>query len=182
MSEIVEDDNKNEHEPALPTGQAGSSVGGSTEQNEFELCRKEKEEYLAGWQRAKADFINYKKEEVKRLEEIAKYANAALLEELITVLDNFDLAIQALKKTGEVDKGIYMIRAHLEDILRKRGLERINLTPPQAFDAAVMETIEEVESSESPGTVLEEISPGYKLHDKVLRPARVRISKGKSTN
>ncbi|MBM3257201.1 MAG: nucleotide exchange factor GrpE [Candidatus Liptonbacteria bacterium] len=148
-------------------------------ESELDKCKKEKEEYLAGWQRAKADFINYKKEEAKRFEDIAKYASATLLEELITVLDNFDLAIQALKKAGGVDKGIYMIRAHLEDILRKRGLTRIELTPPAQFDASTMEAIEETSSAESPGTVLEEIAPGYRLHDKVIRPARVRISKGK---
>lgn len=146
--------------------------------NQLEKCRQEREEYLAGWQRAKADFINYKKEEAKRFEEIAKYANAVLLEELVTVLDNFDMAIQAFQKTGPVDKGIYMIRAHLEDVLRKRGLARIEFSPPVPFDANTMETIEAVDSPEPAGTVLEEVAPGYRLHDKILRPARVRVSRG----
>src|SRR3989338_6296064 len=103
MTEAAKDEDKNENEPLSPASpgmQRGEPAGRqeSTEQGEFERCKKEKEEYLAGWQRAKADFINYKKEEAKRLETLAKYANAMLLEELITVLDNFDLAIQALGK------------------------------------------------------------------------------------
>src|SRR5690348_17419356 len=80
-----------------------------------------RDEYLAGWQRAKADFINYKKEEMKHLEEIARYGSEDLIKDLISVLDNFDLGLRSLEKHGPVEKGVYLIRSQIEDILRKRG-------------------------------------------------------------
>src|ERR1700680_5080957 len=92
----------------------------------LERSEAEKEQYLGGWQRAKADYLNYKKEEQVRLSEIAKYTNEDLLREMVTVLDNFDLGLQALEKVGPVEKGVYMIRAQIEDILKKRGLEKIH--------------------------------------------------------
>src|SRR4051812_24445116 len=79
---------------------------------------KQRDEYLAGWQRAKADFINYKKEEYKHLEDVARYANEDLLRDLISVLDNFDLGLRSLEKSGTVEKGVYMIRAQIEDMLK----------------------------------------------------------------
>ena len=145
--------------------------------NGLEKCEKEKAEYLSGWQRAKADFINYKKEEIKRLEEIAKYGNEDLIKDLITVLDNFDLGLRALEKAGPVEKGIYMIRTQIEDILKQRGLEKIPIKIGEAFDPGIAEAIAEAESSHPPGSIIEEIEPGYKLYDKILRPARVKIAK-----
>src|ERR1700683_1860030 len=81
-------------------------------------AEKQRDEYLAGWQRAKADFVNYKKEEMAHLQEIAKYVSVDLIKELVSVLDTFDLALRALEKNGAVDKGIYLIRSQIEDILK----------------------------------------------------------------
>jgi len=144
---------------------------------------KRRDEYLAGWQRAKADHLNYKKDEVKRLEEFARYGNEDFLLELVGVLDNFDLAIAALEKQGPVEKGVYLIRTQLEDMLKKRGLERIPITLGGPFDPAVAEAIAEGDppagGKAPPGSVIEEIEPGYRLYDKILRPARVRVARGK---
>lgn len=145
----------------------------------LERSEAEKEQYLSGWQRAKADYLNYKKEEQGRLADIAKYTNEDLLKEMVTVLDNFDLGLRALEKAGPVEKGVYMIRSQIEDILKKRGLEKISLQPGDPFDPSVAEAIAEGESEQPPGTIAEEIEPGYRLYDKVLRPARVKLSKGK---
>lgn len=145
----------------------------------LQRSESEKEQYLSGWQRAKADYLNYKKEEQQRLSEIAKYTNEDLMREMVTVLDNFDLGLRALEKAGPVEKGVYMIRAQIEDILKKRGLERIELKPGDKFDPTVAEGIAEGESEHPPGTIAEEIEPGYRLYDKVLRPARVKLSKSK---
>lgn len=148
-------------------------------QNKSE-CERQRDEYLAGWQRAKADLMNYKKEEAARLEEFAKYHNASFILELVGVLDNFDLGLAALEKQGPVEKGIYMIRAQMEDILKKRGLVRIEVKKGDKFDPAVMEAIAEVDSDLPAGEVVEEIETGYRLYDRVLRPARVKISKQKN--
>ncbi|OGZ52630.1 MAG: nucleotide exchange factor GrpE [Candidatus Ryanbacteria bacterium RIFCSPLOWO2_01_FULL_48_26] len=146
----------------------------------LEQCEKQKTEYLSGWQRAKADFINYKKDEMKRMEEMARYGNEDLIRELIVILDNFDLGLRTLEKAGAVERGIYMIRLQIEEILKKRGLEKIIIKPGDALDTAVAEAIAEVESEKPPGTVIEEIEPGYRLYDKIIRSARVKVSKNKN--
>ena len=147
----------------------------------LEESQKQRDEYLNGWQRAKADLINYKKDEMKRLEEVAQYAGQDLVKDLIVVLDSFDLAIAALEKAGPVEKGVYMIKTQIEDVLKKRGLQRIPIVIGEDFNPAIAEAIAEGHSDEHPpGSVIEEIEPGYRLHDKVLRPARVKLAKEKS--
>ncbi len=145
---------------------------------QFLKCEKDRDDYLAGWQRAKADLINYKKDELRRMEEFARYATEDLIEELIGVLDNFDLGIAAMERMGSVEKGVYMIRSQMEDILKKRGLVRISVKIGDQFDPSYAEAIAEEESDKPQGTILQEIEPGYKLHDKIVRSARVKISKG----
>lgn len=140
-------------------------------------AEKQRDEYLAGWQRAKADFINYKRDEARRFEDIARFANEDLLEELIGVLDSFDLGLAALEKAGPVEKGVYMVRSKLDSVLKQRGLERLPVKAGDKFDPSISEAIVEAESDQPPGTILEVIENGYKLHDKVLRPARVKVSK-----
>ncbi|MDO8520973.1 MAG: nucleotide exchange factor GrpE [bacterium] len=142
-------------------------------------CEKDRDDYRAGWQRAKADIINYKKDEMRRMEELAKYATEDLVEELIGVLDNFDLGIAAMERMGTVEKGVYIIRSQMEDILKKRGLTRILVKVGDEFDPSYAEAIAEEESDKPPGTILQEIEPGYKLHDKIVRPARVKVSRNK---
>ncbi len=149
-------------------------------EEKLEQCERQKNEYLSGWQRAKADFVNYKKEDTRRMEELMRYGSEDLIRELIVVLDNFDLGLRALEKAGAVERGIYMIRSHIEDILKKRGLEKIVVKPGDALDPAVAEAIAEVESEQPPGTIVEEIESGYRLYDKIIRPARVKVSKTKT--
>jgi molecular chaperone GrpE len=145
--------------------------------SELEEVIKQRDEYLAGWQRTKADFINYKKDEMKRMEEVARYGSESLIKDLISVMDNFDLALRSLEKAGPVEKGIYLIRSQVEDILRKRGLEKVSVKPGDLFDPSIAEAMTEVESDKPHGTVVEEIEPGYRLHDKIVRAARVIVSK-----
>jgi len=107
-----------------------------------------------------------------------------LIMELISILDNFDLGLKALEKAGPVERGIYMLRAQIEDILKKRGVEKIIVKPGDQFDPTVAEAIAETDPPAGggypPGVILEEIEPGYKLYDKILRPVRVKIAKQKN--
>ena len=142
---------------------------------DLKQCQTEKKEYLDGWQRAKADLINYKKDEAKRLDEIIKFAAEAVVAEVVQVLDSFDLALgHAMPK--DVERGIVLIRSQLEDILRRRGLETIHALG-EKFDPVLHEAIGEAESGEAEGTVVEELQKGYALNGKIIRPARVKISK-----
>lgn len=137
------------------------------------------EEYLNGWKRAQADLINYKKDETKRFHEIIKFANEALIRDLLNVLDSFDLALTTLEKTeaAEAKRGIYLIKNQLENILKDNGLEIIIVSVGERFNPAVQEAIAVVDSDKESGIVLEVISNGYLLNGKLIRPARVKVSK-----
>jgi len=145
---------------------------------DLEKLTKEKDEYLDGWRRTKADFINYKKEELKRLEEVAKFGSEEVIKDLISVLDSFELAISTLEKSdAKLEKGIYMIKIQLEDVLRRRGLRKIKVNKNDKFDPNFHEAVGSVEGDGHSGAIAEEIETGYMLYDKVLRPTRVRLFK-----
>jgi len=155
------------------------------ELKDLEELKKQCEEYLNGWKRAKADLINYQKDEQKRLEEIAKFSNWDLVRDLVTVLDSFAALERSMEGEPRPDRlgrdlaGLLMIRSQLEDALKRRGLERITVIAGQAFDPSLQEAIGEAESDKPVGTVAEEIERGYLLSGRVIRPARVKLSKGK---
>lgn len=148
----------------------------------LDACMKEKDEYLNGWKRAKADLINYQKDEGKRFEEILKFGATDLVKDFIPVLDSFDLALTVLEKEGKAERGVYMIRTQLEDVLKKRGLERVAVSVGAPFDPNLHESIGEVEAGEPPGTIVEEVERGYYLNGRVVRPARVKLSKQKTND
>lgn len=169
MDDIKIEKEEGVDEEDLPA-QAGSKVKKIKEQ--LKKCKKEKEEYLDGWQRAKADFINARKEEEKRQEKIVKLSNQFLLMDILPVLDSFELAF----KGSEKDKGFYLIKSQLENVLKKYGLE-VMKTKDQKFNPEFHESVAEIESEKESGIVVEEIQKGYKLHGKILRAARVKIAK-----
>jgi molecular chaperone GrpE len=176
----MSDENQNQNMDQSNQGEESLNAAPMANELEQKLAEAERQrdEYLSGWQRAKADFVNYKKEEMKRMEEVAQYGSLSLIKDLISVLDNFDLGLRTLEKAGPVEKGIYLIRTQIEDILKKRGLEKVSVKPGDEFDPAIAEALSEVPSDKPVGAVVEEIEPGYKIGDKVLRAARVIISKG----
>src|SRR3989344_5111934 len=137
-------------------------------QGKIEKLAEERDEYLDGWKRAKADLINYKKDELKRLEEVARFGSESLILELISILDDFDLALATLEKQGTAEKGIYLIRSRFEDILKRRGLERTKVKEGDKFNPAYHEAIGAVDGGEE-GIIAEEIEAGYALHGKVIR-------------
>ena len=145
-------------------------------QEKLKKCQELKEEYLDGWQRAKADLINARKDDERRNQEFLKFANAALIFEILPVLDSFDLAFAS--EDSKFSKGIFLIKMQLEDVLKKYGLEAIK-SVGEKFNLQLHEIVQEVESEKEEGIIAEEIQKGYLLNGKVLRPARVKISKSK---
>ena len=145
-------------------------------QKKLEACEKERDEYLNGWRRAKADLINYKKEEAARAEEIIKYGSASVIHELLAIVDSFDLALRAGSSGGE-QKGLATILSQLEAMLRRHGVETVKAIG-EPFNPAFHEAVSEVASEKPEGVILEEAARGWKLHDKILRPSKVIISKG----
>ena len=161
----------------------------------LEECQKLKDEYLAGWQRARADFLNYKKEEIERIEEILKYAGVGLILKILPILDNFEVAEKKLAENLKVDelrssspfadarvndenvKGLLQIKNQILDFLKNQGVEEIKCLG-QKFDPNFQEVVEEVAvKDKAPGTIIEEIQKGYKISGRLLRPARVKVIK-----
>jgi len=145
---------------------------------DIEKLKGECEEYLNGWKRAKADLANFKKDELKRLEELAGFANESIIRDLLSILDSFDLALRAMEKSGEVEKGVYLMQNQLEDLLRRRGLEKMDIQDGQLFDPSVHEAAMTTDGpEEKDGLVAEELERGYILNGKVIRPAKVKVYK-----
>ena len=154
----------------------------------LEECEKLKDEYLAGWQRERADFLNYKREELERIGEILKYTNVGLILNILPILDNFEIAEKKLPEDLKADvniKGILQIKNQILDFLKNQGIEEIK-TVGEKFDPNFHEAVEEIEPSSAKATegkdiksgiIVEEIQKGYKIHGKVLRPAKVRVAK-----
>ncbi|MCF7835842.1 MAG: nucleotide exchange factor GrpE [Candidatus Marinimicrobia bacterium] len=146
--------------------------------DKLKRCQKEKEEYLSGWQRSKADFINTRKKEEEERKIFIKMSNQALLTDILPVLDSFDLAINIKDQAeNEIIKGLKMIKIQLSNTLKQYGLEEIAIQNQEEFNPNFHEAIEEIRSKEKSGIIIEEVQKGYTLHGKVLRPAKVKISK-----
>ena len=148
--------------------------------SELEECQKLKDEYLAGWQRSRADLLNYKKEEMERIGDILKYANEGLILKILPILDNFEVAKKKLPenlKNDEHVKGLLLIKNQILDFLKSQGVEEIK-SVGEKFDPNFHEVVEETEEKDKEsGIIIEEIQKGYKINGRLLRPAMVKISK-----
>ena len=138
---------------------------------DLEACRKDKEEYLSGWQRAKADYINFKKDEEKRAQDFLNFAGLGIFKEFLLVADSIEKAAE-----HSPDEGIKNTRAQMLNFLEKSGVKQIE-TAGQTFDPAKHEAISEqvVDEIGLDNKILEELQTGYIMRDKVLRPARVKV-------
>lgn len=155
------------------------SISEQNLQSQLSECQQKMEEYLNGWQRERADFANYKKDETKTREESRFYIKSKIVYEFLTVLDNFDLALKHMPEDLEDNnwvKGVSHIRQQLETILKGEGAEEIRCVG-EKFDPALHEALEEIESEKESGVILEELQKGYKLDGRVIRPSKVKISK-----
>jgi molecular chaperone GrpE len=136
------------------------------------------EEYLAGWQRTQADFINYKRRTEREKEEISKFANTILILSLLPIIDDLERALTSipprLAKFSWVD-GIRLIERKLQTSLEAQGLSQIKALG-EPFDPNLHEAMRQGKGEE--GIVTEEIQKGYKLHDRVIRPSKVVVGSG----
>jgi molecular chaperone GrpE len=135
--------------------------------------------------RMQADFENRRKRQEREKQDFVRFANEALISELLRVMDDFERAIDSAKNTNDAKvlvQGIEMVRADFQGILKDNGLKVID-PAGQPFDPEKHETVEHVEDAEHPdNTVLEVLRKGYELNGKVLRPAAVKVSNGKEEN
>ena len=149
-------------------------------QKKVEACEKVKKEYLAGWQRARADFLNYKKEEMERIGEILKYAGEELVLKILPVLDNFEKAEKEIPKEKKEDnciEGLLKIKIQLHDFLKNMNVEEIK-SVGKKFDPNFHEAVEEIEQKDKePGIIIEETQKGYLMNGNLLRPAKVKVAR-----
>lgn len=149
----------------------------------IQKLEKEKESYLEGWKRAKADLLNYKKEMEDKLKEFIKYSNEALILDLLPVLDSLDIAISNLsdqEKESSLGEGYILIQSQILSILKQHGL--IELNPEnQKFDPNFHEAIgvkkcerENCDKSDD-NLIIKVLAKGYILNDKLIRPAKVIV-------
>ena len=131
--------------------------------------------------RSQADFENYKKRSAREREEAIKYANSSLLERLVSIIDNFELGLAAAKEQGEqspIYSGMVLVQKQLNDLLAENGLQPIE-AEGRRFDPNVHEAIAHEPSDQVPeGIVLRQTRRGYRLKDRLLRPAKVVVSSG----
>lgn len=131
--------------------------------------------------RSRAELDNYRKRVAREKEDSLRYANAGLLERLLPILDNFDLGLDAARNAkdgGVIVMGFDMVRKQLEDFLRESGVESLN-AEGQPFDPNLHDAMAGEHSADVPeGIVLRQLRRGYKLRDRLLRPASVVVSKG----
>jgi molecular chaperone GrpE len=141
-------------------------------------ARKEAEKNLENWQRTQADFINYKRRSQQEKEDLSQYANSVLLCNLLPVLDDLERALGSMPhdmaKIPWVE-GIKLIEHKFHNILKSQGITPIK-AKGKAFDPNLHEAAMSVKGKE--GVVVKELLKGYRLCDRVIRPAKVAVGSG----
>lgn len=131
--------------------------------------------------RSQADFDNFRKRAIREKEDAVKYSNAGFLERLIPILDNFELGLNAARSSAEnspIIAGMDMVARQLNDFLLGSGVEPVD-GEGQHFDPNLHEAVAQEASATVPeGDVVRQLRRGYKLRDRLLRPATVVVSKG----
>ena len=178
----------------IPETEQNKQMKQSTAQNSAsraDAAQGESEDPTAGLQadldrfrdlalRSQADFDNYKKRSAREKEEAIKYANSSLLERLVGILDNFELGLAAAKEQGPnspIYSGMVLVQKQLNDLLTENGLQPIE-AEGKKFDPNFHEAIAHEPSDFPEETVIRQARRGYRLKDRLLRPARVVVSSG----
>jgi molecular chaperone GrpE len=180
--ENKEDKKTKEHEGGCECGkecERKKKNAGSLEE-QLEECKKQSEEYLNGWKRARADYLNYRNEETDRVGGMLNYAREEVISDILPVLDNFNLVIEKLPEDLLKDanvSGILQLKVQLEFLLKSYGVEEVKALG-EKFDVNVHEVVQEVEAEgKESGIVVEEVKKGYSLGGRLLRPAKVKVAK-----
>lgn len=137
-------------------------------------------ENLEGWQRAQAEFANYKKRIARDQDQLSAEARGRVIKRYLEIVDDLELALKNKPGEGagaEWAQGIELVYRKLQSYLESEGLTRLDPLG-QPFDANLHEAVTEEESSEHEGgTIIEVLRPGYMLGERVLRPAAVKVAK-----
>ncbi|MDP9266992.1 MAG: nucleotide exchange factor GrpE [Acidobacteriota bacterium] len=170
----AEDDGFVESQPGTP--EAASSAR-ATAPDELTRLRAERDALLDRLARQQADFENVRKRAVKEQQDFRDYAVADAVKSLLPILDSFERALAHRENTREFRSGVELIYKQLQDSLAKLGVKPLEATG-HTFDPHVHEAVEMVETDRAKDNqVLDELQRGYKLKDRLLRPAMVRVAR-----
>ena len=156
--------------------QSAESSSGSTEMDELKKTNAELNDRFL---RLAADFENFKKRTARERESIVALANERLAVDMLEVMDNVERAIRA--DDAHLRKGVEQIHQLFTAQMQRHGINPIDSAKKQ-FDPTEHEAIAHIPSGETPGTIVDVVSPGYRMHDKVIRYAKVAVSKGNQQN
>ena len=164
---------------AAPVGRAGGDGRAAAKGNLADLA-SERDEYLAALQRERAEFLNFKRRTSEEREAMLGLAAEALIRKVLVLADDFDLAVEHRPETG-VDEawveGIAAIDRKLRVLLESEGVNGIDATPGTPFDPREHEAVANVPGTGRPGgEIVEELRRGYRLRDRVIRPALVAVA------
>ena len=165
------DDNSAQTAAGGPSRVAGRS------RTELQKLKAERDSLLDRLARAQAEFENARRRAAKEQQDFRDYAAADAIKSLLPVIDSFERALQVKSEPGDFRSGVELIYKQLQDALAKLGVRAIP-AKGEPFDPHVHEAIEMVETSDAPDhEVLEELQRGYKIKDRLLRPAMVKVAK-----
>lgn len=190
------DQQANDQAGASPAAQAGTSPAATSEDAspndtspkdgsgniaaDLEAEKAKANEYLEQWRRAAADFANFKRRTEQDRAEMAKLFNEGLVKALLPVLDNFERALAAIPadlKSHSWVEGVSLTEKQLRGTLEKEGLNVIEAVG-QKFDPNLHEAVaHDISDDHEDDSVIEEFQKGYKLHDRVIRPSMVKVSR-----
>ena len=173
-TEQIEQDDLHESETAQVDLEAGTEADDTNA--ELEQLRGERDQLLDRLARLQAEFDNARKREIKERQDTRDYAIQTAVEPFLGVLDNFALALKSDGDIAQLRTGVQLIVKQMEEALRTLNVQPVESIGAQ-FDPRIHEALGSIETVEHPDhQVLEEIRRGYKLRDKLLRPALVRIA------
>ena len=152
---------------------------------ELKVLREEltaKDNYHDKFLRLQAEFDNFRKRISRERIDFIRFANEALILELVQILDDFERGIKSVeqkKDFGLLHQGVDMISKQLHHLLEEKGLKKIK-SVGEKFNPNEHEAIEVVDGGDKEdGTIVEELQPGYMLNDRIIRPAKVKVIKNK---
>ena len=182
MKEEAESDTANNLESAEPLAPVDPATVTPEQFEELKTRAAKADEHWDRLLRTMADFDNFKKRAAREKQDAIKYANEALLGRLVPILDNFDMALAAAQTSSadaaqSLQAGVAMICQQFKTALAEAGLEEITATG-QMFDPNWHEAVSQQETAGAPeGQVVQQLRKGYKLRDRLLRPATVIVAK-----
>ena len=184
------EDNSKEIEPEEPTSNEqiinDEEDPVKTLEAKFEAKEKEAEETYDRLLRLSAEFENYKKRSAREIEEFRKFANQSLIKEMLSVVDNLELALNSTNSHKAIDKdllqGLEMTHSEILKVFEKFNVKPID-AKGQPFDPTFHEAVMQEETDDyAKNTVINEMQRGYMIHERLLRPSMVVVAKPKDNN